>query len=669
MSRLLRAWFFIFLLALSSIAHALETLTLGVFAYRPKPIIEAHYQPLADYLSEALGDGVKVRLAVLDQDEIDQALSQNQLDLVFTNPAHYLILRSENTLTGVLATLIRLENQQPTNALGGVVITLPQSSLYRLEDLIGQRVAYPGVKMLGGYRVHLYELLQREIEVKQIQLLTKGTHDQVVEAVLSGEVNAGWIRTGVLEALEREGKLQEDQLRVINQQNLPGFPFRVSTRLYPEWPFIALPHVKADTVRQIAAALMNLKADHPAAQAAQIHGFSPPSDYIAVENLARSLRLPPYDAVPEITLDDVWSRYGDWMLIYGLLMLMVSSAIIGLLVQNRRIRLSEEQLRLAAQVFSHAREPILITDHHGVIIDVNEAMCDSTGYSRPEMLGKTPSMLKSGRQPSSYYDEMWRQLRRGKSWSGEVWNRHKDGEVYAVMHNISVVLNSQGKPRHYVAIYTDITALKNQQAVLEHMAHYDALTQLPNRVLLNDRLHQACMQAKRHTWYLAVVYIDLDGFKQVNDTYGHAVGDELLIQVSQRMKEALREVDTLARIGGDEFIALLTDLESPALCEPVLQRLLAAASSPIQIRLKDRHTESVQSLAVSASLGVALYPDDPAETDALNQEALIRAADHAMYDAKHQGKNRFVFYSAVSESERKRIAAETSSDEEADVNR
>jgi diguanylate cyclase (GGDEF)-like protein/PAS domain S-box-containing protein len=289
---------------------------------------------------------------------------------------------------------------------------------------------------------------------------------------------------------------------------------------------------------------------------------------------------------------------------------------------------AEIKLQLAASVFTHAREGIMITDAAGTIIEVNDTFTYISGYSREEAVGRNPQMLQSGRHGEEFYVRMWQSLLEKYHWYGEIWNRRKNGEVYAEMLTISAVRDSSGKTVNYVGLFTDITPMKEHQQQLEHIAHYDALTNLPNRVLLADRLQQAMNQSQRRNQSLAVVYLDLDGFKAVNDSHGHEVGDELLIAVAQQMKDALREGDTLARIGGDEFVAVLVDLEQPNGCELVLSRLLCAAAEPVMV--------NDLALQVSASIGVTLYPWDGADA-----EQLIRHADQAMYIAKQAGKNRY----------------------------
>jgi diguanylate cyclase (GGDEF)-like protein/PAS domain S-box-containing protein len=295
----------------------------------------------------------------------------------------------------------------------------------------------------------------------------------------------------------------------------------------------------------------------------------------------------------------------------------------------------QKNLSLAASVFSQAREGIMITDTRGTIVDVNAAFTHITGYSRDEALGKNPRLLSSGRQTEAFYMALWHDLRDKGHWYGEIWNRRKNGEVYAEMQTITTVHNALGLPTHYVSLFSDITVYKAHQSQLEHLAHYDLLTSLPNRALLSDRLHQSIAQAQRRGSLLGVAYIDLDGFKSVNDRHGHEVGDQLLVDLAHRMKQVMRDGDTLARIGGDEFVAVLSDLANEADCLPMLERLLAAARQPSTIG-----TAAVQ---VSASMGVTFYP----QHGAVEPDQLLRQAYQALYQAKLAGKNRHHVFDEV----------------------
>lgn len=295
-------------------------------------------------------------------------------------------------------------------------------------------------------------------------------------------------------------------------------------------------------------------------------------------------------------------------------------------------KINEEQLELLASVFKNAGEGIMITNLDGIISDVNETFTKITGYTKEEVVGKKPTILSSGLQNIEYYREMWKSLIINDSWTGEMWNKRKDGELFAEMLIINKIYDKKGKASHFVGIFSDITNIKKYQNSLKDIAHFDQLTKLPNRVLLADRLESGMLQAKRNKRHLAVVFLDLDGFKEINDNYGHDAGDKLLIALAKEMKLALREVDTLARIGGDEFVAVLFDLVQTSDALPIINRLLKATSKKILIE-----DHSVQ---VSASIGVTFCP----ENQIVDPDQLLRQADQSMYQAKLSGKNRYHFF-------------------------
>ncbi|WP_157738632.1 EAL domain-containing protein [Labrenzia sp. VG12] len=300
---------------------------------------------------------------------------------------------------------------------------------------------------------------------------------------------------------------------------------------------------------------------------------------------------------------------------------------------------AESKLKLSASVFTVADEGIIIADPNGVIVDVNEAFTEITGYDRHEVLGKNARMLKSGRHNKAFYKDMWRALQDEGAWRGEIWNKTKDGRVYPEILTISAVQGADGKTANFVGLFSDISAIKDHEQELEHLAQYDKLTGLPNRALLADRLNQAMARAKRHDHHIAVVFIDLDGFKTVNDTLGHAAGDSLLVATSRRLKSMLRSEDTLARIGGDEFVAIITDLNDPMDCIGTLDRLKTAAAAPFDI---DDHA-----VKVTASAGVTFFP----QTQAIDADQLERQADQAMYEAKLAGRNQYRFFNPDQDKE------------------
>ncbi len=294
----------------------------------------------------------------------------------------------------------------------------------------------------------------------------------------------------------------------------------------------------------------------------------------------------------------------------------------------------EDKLKQAASVFQHANEGITITDVEGRFVDVNVAFSRITGYSRDEVLGKHTRLLSSGLHDPLFYREMWQALSEQGSWTGEIWNKRKNGDVYPERLTISAVRDETGRVEGYVGLFSDISEEKAYQAQLENLARYDALTGLPNRVLLADRMQQAIAQAHRRGKFMSVAYIDLDGFKEINDGHGHDIGDCLLVVLADRMKSVLREGDTLSRLGGDEFVAVLVDLEGVDDCMPLLDRLVQAVAHAVPI--------GGVLLKVSASVGVTFYP----QPDHVDPDQLVRQADQAMYQAKLAGKNCFRLFDA-----------------------
>jgi diguanylate cyclase (GGDEF)-like protein/PAS domain S-box-containing protein len=292
---------------------------------------------------------------------------------------------------------------------------------------------------------------------------------------------------------------------------------------------------------------------------------------------------------------------------------------------------SEDSLRLAASVFATSQEGILISDAQNRIIDVNPAFTQLTGYRRDEALGRNPSFLSARRQGEGFYELMWQAIEAKGEWQGELWNRRKNGGVYAELISIIAVKDDDGQLQHYVGAFSDISVLKEHEADLDRIAHYDVLTAVPNRRLLGDRLDQAIARARRLGKNLAVCYLDLDGFKAINDQFGHQGGDLLLVEIARRLLAMSRADDTVARLGGDEFVLLWNDIDAEADCLQALDRILIEVSAPTVI-------DGVE-VSVSASIGVTLYPEDNVDAD-----SLLRHADHAMYSAKQMGKNRYQMF-------------------------
>ncbi len=352
---------------------------------------------------------------------------------------------------------------------------------------------------------------------------------------------------------------------------------------------------------------------------------------LGIKNLEERLQLPRPDSSKQDEFDLVLEGFGR-------MQSNLSTALHSLELDIAKRKLVEEKLKLSASVYKYSHQGIMITDADGVILDVNPAFTRITGYESEEIIGKNPRVLKSDRQDSLWYDRMWRTLKTRGHWRGEIWNRRKNGEFFPELEDISAVHDDSGRIINYVAIFLDITEQKKYEAELDRIAHYDQLTGLPNRRLLIDRLDQALPRSRREGMLLAVAYLDLDGFKPINDRYGHAVGDRLLVEISHRLRETLRGGDTIARLGGDEFVLLLGELNNVDACMVSLDRALDVVKSPVII-------DDV-SLTISASIGVTVFPFDDD-----NGDTLLRHADQAMYLAKQAGKNCYHLFDSKQDKE------------------
>ncbi|MBW7902962.1 MAG: EAL domain-containing protein [Rhodocyclaceae bacterium] len=292
---------------------------------------------------------------------------------------------------------------------------------------------------------------------------------------------------------------------------------------------------------------------------------------------------------------------------------------------------NEETIRLWATVFENSGEAVMITDPANHIVSVNQAFTHITGYAPGEVIGRNPSVLGSGRHDAAFFAEMWRRLNAYGHWQGEIWDRRKSGEVYPKWLGISAVRDPQERLTHYVAVFSDISERKAAQERIEYLARHDPLTGLPNRMTLADRLEQALAHAERTQTRIALLFLDLDRFKTINDSLGHPVGDALLQELTRRLKGAVRETDTVSRLGGDEFVILAGGLGDPEMAADIAAKILAAVHRPF---LVDSHR-----LSTSTSIGITLYPDDGADFD-----TLLKKADIAMYHAKDAGRNTYRFF-------------------------
>jgi diguanylate cyclase (GGDEF)-like protein/PAS domain S-box-containing protein len=325
----------------------------------------------------------------------------------------------------------------------------------------------------------------------------------------------------------------------------------------------------------------------------------------------------------------------------------------------KELRRSHEELRIAATAFE-SEEGMIVTDTEHVILRVNRAFVSITGYEPEEALGQTPRMLQASDLDDAYYQQTWRTVERDRFWQGELWNRHKQGRLYPVWQSISAVVTPEGRITHYVVAFSDISQRKEAEEQIRNLAFFDSLTQLPNRRLLIDRLGQAVASATRQHQYGALLFLDMDYFKLLNDTEGHEAGDELLIEMSRRLRTCARDGDTVARLGGDEFVVMLEDLgsdeaDAAADAEATAKRILDAVAQPFALRGREYHG--------TVSIGISLFDEKQHNVD-----ELLKRADVAMYQAKSSGRNRVCFFDpamqqslverAAMESELRRVVAQ-----------
>ena len=322
----------------------------------------------------------------------------------------------------------------------------------------------------------------------------------------------------------------------------------------------------------------------------------------------------------------------------------IASSLAGITLRNHQ---REECLLQLSTVFRDASEGMLITNAQGAIIEVNHSFSEITGYAKEEVLGKNPKILNSGRQDQAFFLRMWQSLQDTGRWQGEIWNRRKSGDIYPEWLSISRIDNREGKPHNYAAVFSDISSLKESERKLYHLAHHDPLTGLPNRLLMTARLEHALKQSSRNPTHLALMFIDLDRFKNVNDSYGHALGDQLLVNVARRLSSHLRSGDTIARIGGDEFVVLLEQLEQADQAAVLAQNCIDALAKPFAI--------TGHEIFITPSIGIALFPEDGDDA-----ETLLKHADIAMYRAKEDGRHRYSFFTKkLSDKVKERLKCET----------
>lgn len=646
----LRAWRWLLVaLVLAGSGRALlakESATIGILGFRPAAEEQVRWQPLADYLGSAIPSH-DFHIRVLDYAGLESAIAGRAVGFVLTNPGHYVLMTRRNGMSSPLATLVPLEQGLAVSSFGGVIFTrTDRADLTRLTDLKGRSIAATSKGSFGGYQAQAMTLLQLGVDVaKDARLMeTEMPHDKVVHAVLDGRADAGFVRTGVVEAMVREMKLDSTQIRVLAPSRTNGFPFAVSTALYPEWPFAAMPDADGDLARRVAAALLALPHNGDLARRMDIHGFDIPSDYEPVRATLAALRLPPFEDAPRFTLDDIWQRY-RWQTAIGMAMILTIAMLSAWLVTlNRRLEGDRRRFDIKAQewqgLLTALGDGVFGIGADGRCTFINPAALAMLGRTEAEVLGSdTHSLFHSRRHDGSDYPRaecpVFRTLQDGEMRHIEDWFTHKDGRMLPVTVTATPVRDGDGRSG-MVVVFRDISEFKRLESALREEAATDALTRLPNRryFLAEAERHWARI-VRGDEKSAAIMMVDLDEFKRVNDSYGHETGDEVLKHLATLTRDMLRRGDLVGRLGGEEFAVLLGDAseeEAMHLAEKMRQRVEASrvVLGPLLLRY-------------TMSIGVTLL----VATDH-SVRAAFQRADAALYRAKRNGRNRVEWESPAS---------------------
>ncbi len=631
-----------------------QIIRIGALANRGYDECLKKWEPTAIYLTKKVPP-YTFRIVPLSFNEIKQAIQNERVEFVICNPGIYVEIEA---LYGAsrIATINNKVLGGYYSLYGGVIFTREDNrTIHVLSDLKGKRFSAVDPDSFGGWLAAWRELNRIGIDPARdfTSLTYTGQQDKVVYDVLSGKADAGTIRTDILEGMIKAGTIRLGDIRILAAEgidiahNKMEFPFLLSTRLYPEWPIAKLMKTPNELATKIAVALMSMDRYDPAAVAAESGGWTYPMNYQIVHDLMMELKIGYYGKLRQLTLTDLLKKYWLETLATLFIFLITSGALLLVLRLNRRlatikkeldselaarkkiqaeIQRSEEQHRLLIEML-----PLAVFVHtHGKIVYVNPAFLTLFKASSPDdVIG----MRLSEFTPPELFDtiEERRRIMTEEKLTLpplELDIRCMDGTVITVVSTpMSIIFQDQ--PAILTALY-DITERKQSEEKINHLATHDMLTDLPSLRLAKDRLSMAMNLARRHNTSVAVLFIDLDGFKSVNDNLGHDAGDYVLKQVAQRMLSCVRETDTVARVGGDEFLLILTGIHLPETAAQIAEKVIRLVSQPISFNGRQA--------IVGTSIGIAIYPINGEDMD-----QLIKQADEAMYSVKNAGKNGFRF--------------------------
>ena len=476
--------------------HAAEAVKIGVLSFSDKRETLRQWSPTADYLHQTI-PGRDFQIVPLFYDEMNAQVSANRVAYVLTNPEHYVVLRNAFQLSAML-TLMNVVDGKDINMFGGVIFSrTDNSAINNLHDVRGTRVAAVGSFSLGGFlaAAEVFKAEHIDLQGADVQLQFVGMpHASVVRAVLDGQADVGIVRTGVLEGLIHKGVLDASRIHVLNSQSGAVFAQRLSTRLYPEWPFAAMPHADLALSKAIAVALLSIRADMPAAQKGSYSGFTPPANYAPVEELMRQLHVYP-DVKLQSVWEDLWEQYSLYIQASALVLLVVGLVVsLYLYISNRNLRRltalyrkAQEDLEIMAVAFN-SQVGLIVTDRFTRIVRANHAFCATLGYAEQELIGTETARLRGANVDRGFMDSVWQHLHKHHHWRGELLCRHASGYDVPCIVTITAVRLDRVGLSGFVGSFVDISAQKSTEAEIRQLAYFDQLTELPNRRYFLERL-------------------------------------------------------------------------------------------------------------------------------------------------------------------------------------
>lgn len=661
------------MLLLATISSAFaedKEVRIGVLSFRAIEATRQQWQATNDYLNAHVAGGYHFTMEPMFFPELDKAVDQNRFDFILTNPEHYVATRQHNGLA-VIATLMPLAAGHPVDSFGGVIFArADRKDIQELADVRGKTVSSVAEKSFGGYLVQRWTLFERGIQISEAKKVnfTGMPQDNPVLQVLKGEADIGFVRTGILESMVSEGKIKRDELHVLNLQPAEKFPQMLSTELYPEWAFSVAPGVPEKLIKAVSLALLNITPDDDAAKSGKYYGFSPPGNYAPVEAVMLRLKMNP-DRADQFDLNDVIKKYVNELIAGGLLLLSglmalalylarknrqlsssycerdkldeelrLNNASLEVKVLQRTQELRESEARFRLMFERHSSPMLMIDPNSGDIVSANLAASRYYGYTIEQMLRMNIEHINT-MSANEILKERKQALLEERNYF-VFPHRLANGDVRTVEVYSSPV-EVDGRSLLFSIIH-DITERKQLEAQMHDLAFYDALTKLPNRRLLLDRLSKALISCKRTHRHGALLFLDLDHFKSLNDLHGHDVGDLLLLEVANRILSCIRQEDSAARFGGDEFVVMLDGLseslsEAVVQAEIVAEKIRESLAKPYQIERAG--SNDVITHHCTSSIGVTIFRN---HEESLEQ--LLKWSDMAMYRAKDSGRNAIRFF-------------------------